>query len=167
MKFAVILMLFAFSMNTFAKQPPRAEQRIAVNTGAIFTRDTSNSKLGEAYRDPSGLIWGSVISYDMPQFYAVKACKDIGARLPTREEFQSLRKYLGRDSAKGYSPLTVDGRMDVLPGLGDGWLKHWFWSSSLYAPDHYYAYGFDGTNGEIEYDSSTYSYSAVRCVSGP
>ncbi len=35
------------------------------NIGAVFVRDASIPALGEAYKDPSGLIWGSIVSTKM------------------------------------------------------------------------------------------------------
>ena len=38
-------------------QPTEPETR-TTKTGAVFTRDDGQPKLGDAWRDPSGLIWG-------------------------------------------------------------------------------------------------------------
>lgn len=130
---------------------------IAANTGVIFTRDTSNSKLGEAYRDPSGLIWGEIMSQSMDYKNADKACKQIGARLPLIREFYDLRGFLGQHS---YSTKQAYGPDEILPGLSG----NLFWSSS------------DGRSGSIQvFNGSTgdvaeaYSYKplSVRCVLRP
>lgn len=152
------------------KQASQAEQRVA-KSGAIFTRDTSNPKLGEAYRDPSGLIWSGIISDSMNHPDAEKACEYHGARLPTREEFRQLAITLGSYSAQGYSPYIADqysspyiyiadSKTEVLPGLS----SNGFWSSSFKSNNFYYAYVFNGSYGAVFSDYRG-DYNAVRCVS--
>jgi hypothetical protein len=142
-------------------------QRVS-STGAVFTRDTSVPALGEAYRDPSGLIWGSIVMAQgkvnwMNQYDADKYCKDGGARLPTKEEFEQLAKYLGIGTARGYSPYLADGKTDFLPGLSG----YAFWSSSVLPSYSNHAYGYDGSNGGVYYDYRYNSFSgAVLCVAG-
>ncbi len=150
----------AYSLGT--QQAAQEERRIVPSTGAVFTRDHSNSKLGLAYRDPSGLIWGSPSSVFMTQYDGKELCESIGARLPTREEFQSLAVYLGRDSSQGFSPFLADGKTEVLPGT----VRKWFWSSSVIAIDsdqHDDAYTFYGEDGDLGH---TYrgGNEAIRCV---
>lgn len=186
----ILLSLFAVTHSAYAKSPicntvqecqdmiSLAEARLqelsvggsqrTSNTGAIFTRDASNPALGEAYKDPSGLIWGSIVTAQgkintMNQYDADKYCKDGGARLPTREEFEQLAKYLGKGTARGYSPYLADGKTDLLPGLSN----HWFWSSSVYPNLSDYAFYFYGYSGGVYYaNRSYYPYDAVRCVAG-
>lgn len=133
------------------------------NTGAIFTRDRSNPRLGEAYRDPSGLIWGEVITPSMNQRDAENACKNIGARLPTRDEFLSLWTYLGGGSEKGYSPYIManESSTEVLPLLS----SYRFWSSSVDSVYSDTAFFFHGYYGYVHtaYRGDDY---VVRCVSG-
>ncbi len=135
------------------------EQRIVAyprgSTGEVFVRDTSHPKLGEAYRDSQGLIWGSVVSTSMNQNDAYKACKKIGARLPTLEEFKRLRNYL-TDYGRVAFNKTVDGK-EVLPGFSNDY----FWSSSTEFGVHGDAPV--GRNGDIGYHHP-HSVSAVRCV---
>jgi hypothetical protein len=143
--------------------PTAGDQHISV-TGAIFTRDTSNPALGEAYRDPSGLIWGNpfkdgdrtTLSYAAAEEY----CKNAGGRLPTAVEFQRLRsEYLGYDAyatETHYNPFLADGKTDVLPGLS----RSFFWGKA--------GVFFDGTNGEEAFISLGHGDEFhVRCVSGP
>jgi formylglycine-generating enzyme required for sulfatase activity len=137
-------------------------QRVS-STGAVFTRDTSVPSLGEAYRDPAGLIWGSIVRLNgqvktMSQYEADKYCKSLGARLPTKEEFERLARYL---TAQKYSPYLVGADGDVLPGL----TGYPFWSSSLNPRNGggVNAFGFSGSSGGFLNVSPLFDYS-VRCV---
>jgi len=136
-------------------------------TGAVFTRDASVPAFGEAYRDPSGLIWGSIVIAQgevNTEYDADRYCKDRGGRLPTAREFQQLANYLGKGSALGYSPYLAYGKkIDFLPGLS----SYWFWSWSDNPNHSYYAYYFNGYTGYFTYFLiRDVSNSAVRCVAG-
>lgn len=45
-----------------------------------------------------------------------------GARMPKRADFERLRKNLGHDSQKGFSPYLADGKTPLLPFLDGNWL---------------------------------------------
>jgi hypothetical protein len=140
-----------------------AENHIA-NCGTVFVRDFSHPSLKEAYRDPSGLIWGAPADGWMNQQKAEDYCRSLHARLPSREEFVQLIKFLGDGSASGYSPYQSDEQPQVLPGIGDGW----FWSSTLgdggiEAQDAYELSGEDGLIGI----TARHQFDFVRCVAGP
>ncbi len=153
-------------------QPPETR---TTTTGAVFTRDTSNASLGEAWRDPDGLIWGDIVKEDESVRYMVHSsqhmkefgrplpegtlgakeyCKSIGARLPSKEEFIRLREYMGAQSGthEGYSA-------QVLPNLSG----YWFWSSSVDQFTLGEAYRFEGRSGEI-YGTNRGHGGAVLCV---
>jgi hypothetical protein len=70
---------------------------LETTTGAIFTCDHSNPNLGEAHREPGGLIWGEQSEKSMSQSQAAAYCKSLGARLPTEHEFYNLAVLMGRD----------------------------------------------------------------------
>lgn len=129
------------------------------NTGAAFSQDTTFLLLGEAWRDPNGLIWGDTVTESgrdiRPMNYpdANHYCASIGARLPTKDEFNKLREYMGWTSEGGYSP-------QVLPHFSD---YYWFWSSTPFPDDPDFAYGFSSFQGEFDYDLINNAY-AVRCV---
>ncbi len=143
------------------------DQRVS-NTGAVFTRDTSNPDLGEAYSDPSGIIWGSIVTVSpnntLNHYDALKYCRARRARLPTKEEFEQLAKYLGEGTAQRYSPFLADGKTDLLPGLSN----HSFWSSSIDPKGSKYAYYFSnlGYVAPYPYDRGSKWNFAVRCVVG-
>lgn len=139
-------------------------QIVSSRTGAVFTRDVSVPALEEAYRDPSGLIWGSIVLTEgkvkmMSQYDAYKYCKDLGVRLPNKEEFKQLSKYLGEDSNQRYSPYLVDGdeRIDFLSNT--------FWSSSTNTNGSNSGYAFKGLVAHIFLSYNGY-HAAVRCVAG-
>jgi len=166
----IILASICSIQSASASSPTTGDQRVSVS-GAIFNGDISNPALGKAYRDPSGLIWGSIIFETLDQDGASRTCHARNARLPTREEFQALSKYLGSGSAQGYSYYTADHSTPVLPGLGD----LWFWSSSVdqdYSPatvngrEISVIYGFYGGNGDFNSEFGHWMKDAVVCVSG-
>lgn len=101
---------------------PSADQKIAI-TGAVFTRDRSNPELGEAYQDPSGLVWGSILDKEGK---VIGNCSARMARLPTLAEFKRLFAYLGWGTDKGYKPYLADGRAPFFRGMEDE-----FWTSTV------------------------------------
>jgi len=144
---------------------PSAETK-TTKTGQVFTRDTSHPKLGEAWSDPSGMIWGDIVKnkdgseHLMNQRDATDYCKSIGADLPSKEDFIRLREYMGAKSPgfDGYTP-------QVLPNLTHTENKAYirqFWSSSNHLHVSNYYYAMNGANGGFGFDYHTYA--AVRCV---
>jgi hypothetical protein len=143
------------------------------NTGAVFARDISNPALGEAYRDPSGLVWGSIVMDQgkpriMTKYDADKYCRSVGGRLPTEGEADQLARYLGKGTnsggsiVKGYTPYSVENfNVEVLPELS----SYWFWSSSIHPsiPDDGLALYFGVFNIYFLYINSG-SLGPVRCV---
>jgi hypothetical protein len=130
-------------------------------TGAVFTRVVGEFfELGEAWADPSGLIWGDVVVQDNGSFFRMSAsvasryCASIDARLPTKEEFIRLRNWMGAQPGTflGYSP-------QILPHLSGTW----FWSSSVTPGLPYSADYFDGNQGKVGFGYYV-TLSSVRCV---
>lgn len=111
------------------------------STGAIFVRDNSFPAFGEAYRDPSNLIWGDAImgkdgSPWMTHYRAEGFCRESGGRLPTREEFTRLVKELGKDSQGQFNMVSTTGE-SVIPHFGG---QYWTsdnhgWQASMYDVD--------------------------------
>jgi len=142
----------------------------ADGTVVTWTRDTSNAKLGEAWRDASGMIWGDIVKKDdgSPRFMnhkdATDYCKSIGAELPSREDFIRLREYMGAKSGsdEGYTAQVLPNLTYTEKGQVN---SRYFWSSSVH-PDHsYYAYDFGGRFGYIGYYNRSFdNYYSVRCV---
>lgn len=91
----------------------KADQRVSI-TGAIFTRDTTIFQFGEAYKDPSGLIWGAAYRGTLTQSEAEKICFDKGGRLPKLEEVEQLAEYLGKNSTFRYTQYESDVSTPVL-----------------------------------------------------
>ena len=145
---------------------PDPEKR-TTKTGAVFIRDRSLPALGEAWRDPRGLIWGDIIKRadgtgtvrSMNHDNATAYCDSIEARLPTKEEFIQLREYMGARAGtdEGYSHHDNQ----VLPNLSG----HWFWSSSVSPDSADYFYDFSRPYGGVDYHVRNLK-NAVRCVVG-
>ncbi len=133
--------------------------------GFKFVLDTSNPKLGEAYMDPSGLVWGSLAKQNgeiirMSEDDAESYCEDIGAHLPTEPEFKQLAIYLGRQTASGYSPLIMNSKAELLPELS-GTYKSWSASNDRYSDNHLVFYGH---TGELIFSFNRSIQLAVRCA---
>lgn len=122
-------------------------------SGHRFIREYSNEDLGEAWRDPSGMIWGDIVRYrdgkiaepDKPE--AVRLCKEAGGELPTAEDFERLRSYFGAtvESEKGFAP-------QVLPNFGTAKdaksAPRHFWTRTP-PHDQSYAFVFDDRMGKL------------------
>lgn len=124
------LFFVVLSLNVWGREVPL--EKVSV-TGAVFTLNLSHPPLGNAYQDPSGVIWGDLVIENnrVVQTDASSAeayCESIGARLPSLEEYKNLAKYLGYGSRGGYSPDTQDGSDMILLGLP----FHWYWTSTPY-----------------------------------
>ena len=123
--FFITALMFLISIQSFAAP---LEKKVTV-TGAIFTLDTSVPELGEAYKDPSGVIWGAFVNqYYQPQwanwYQAEAICRKKFARLPEESEVDQLHKYLGEGSSSGYYPYLVDTKIPFFRGMNSG-LEIW------------------------------------------
>jgi hypothetical protein len=142
---------------------PRRVEVVETADGTPFERITWIRSLGEAWRDPSGIVWGDIVRGPdgevvyLTQNQAFVACEMMGARLPTQKEFMELRKFLGAfgvNMIAGYKP-------QILPKL-DG---HYFWTSSeIRGTDDVYV--FNGTTGDLrtDYRFPRRKWIATRCV---
>lgn len=143
--------------------------------GVKYIRDQSIPGLGEAYRDPQGLIWGApIVDADgepvkMTLKDAKTLCSSIQARLPSAAEYKRLiASLLNRNEFRWsfYSDTHIEGsKLEFLPGLT--W-KEYFWTSSPfepgYKPDIVLAI-FSGSHLNIfgDYINDNKEF-AVRCV---
>lgn len=156
------------------QQRTRVEEEVkTTRTGTRFVRDYSNPGLGEAWRDPSGMIWGDIVKEKdgTPRFMnhveATDYCQSIGAVLPRHWDFLRLREYLGRDgNGRPYSP-------QVLPNLtyideNRQIRNRIFWSHTTAGPyntndgrERILAYLFFGRDGVLEDDYRTFRESRL------
>ena len=148
-----------------------AEKR--TTTGAVFVRDTSLPALGEAWRDPSGMIWGDMVPdlagypYKFPMTTHEKAlnyCKSIGAGLPSVKDFTRLREYMGAaaGSANGYKPQVLPNLVYVEKNeRPDG---QTFWASEIHPKYDSNAFLFNGENGTITHAFRFGHQATIRCV---
>ena len=164
--------------------PPTPTTRIAHGANeqeTTFTRDTSIAALGEAWRDPSGMIWGDIVRNEdhsiryedhsiryMDQFQATTYCESKGATLPSREDFVRLRGYMGATTAAseysgaGFTPQVLPNLYRTENGRS---VSNYFWSSSVHPDSANDADYFDGRTGVIDnVYRDVAGYSAVRCA---
>lgn len=96
--------------------PPIAGPNVRISIKeAQFIRETKFPQLGEAWRDPSGIVWGDVVLDEAGQFKNMKYkdaesyCKKLGARLPTDIETERLlRSYFGYVETGSYPNDTYN-----------------------------------------------------------
>jgi len=96
--------------------------------------------------------------------YAAKACSEIGARLPTKQEIDSLVRNFDHTEESQGPKLTAKAHADIEKVLRhiDGQL---FWSSSVYTNNSELAYIYDGTFGGVyKYGGYRKFPIEVRCV---
>lgn len=144
---------------------PKGEVRVT-ESGAVFRRARTSPKLGDAWRDPSGMVWSAVVTdgagkpvamtFDEARAY----CAEHGASLPRKEDFERLRDYLATEPGYPRNP-----RPQVLVGLGTSGDRTYFWSSS---PARGYdgearAWVMRGSDLDINTEATTKAH-AVLCV---
>lgn len=121
------------------------------------------------YTDSSkNLFW----SKPLPDTYtnsedseAEQACQILEARLPTKEEYESLIGCFEHNNDSHGPRLTPQGKKQMQAIFGDD-IKNWFWSSSANSSDSpsQEVYFFSGLFGDI-YDTNDRAYDkAVQCV---
>jgi hypothetical protein len=161
----------------FCLSGPRPEytERVIIG-GTTFKRDHRYPALGEAYRDPSGLIWGDTVFTDgemkpVTQAEAQRICWDMGARLPSEADFRRFNNYLEKNRHGGNIPYLEDGETDVIPHLNleknkrtSRVYSHLFWTSTRWewGAGYFKTYSADwGRFGGSDGDSRD---AYVRCV---
>ncbi len=103
----------------------RAGER-SIRKKNTFERDRSNPKLGEAWKDPKGVIWGDVVTNEdespklMTLGGAINYCHSIGAELPDEGHYLYLATSLGGgwhmyDKLNPKKALHEDCNADYLP----------------------------------------------------
>ncbi|MEO5970663.1 MAG: hypothetical protein ABIQ95_12105 [Bdellovibrionia bacterium] len=134
-------------------------------SGAVYQRVVGRpdlAALGRAWqnpKDPKKLIWGDIAKLEdgsdnnMDHLSAETYCKSLKARLPTKEEFETLAKDLGNRPSHYYHPV-------FLPNL----LNRWFWSSTVLPDAPQFAATFNGSAGIVNSDNRDSLKGAVRCV---
>jgi hypothetical protein len=141
------------------------------NQGSLFTL-VEHPKLGRAWKDPDGMVWGKSLGRakhhqgpvdskgiitDSP---AVQMCKAVGGELPTKKDYERFQKYFG---LKPDESLTDEGLAEM-KSLFPDMKGAWFWSSSVYPDSPDSAFGFSGVNGGIAYYYRTNNNYSVVCV---
>ncbi|MBY0371159.1 hypothetical protein K2X33_10765 [bacterium] len=183
-----------------AKIPSLVPTRTTRN-GTKFTQPTSEDltalgitdliKFGEAWEDPTGVIWGDVargkdgFPKTMSHAAASAYCAGIGARLPTGyvdsqngkgknpktdSDFVRLRKYMGAKRGTEFrKPEAKDYNPEILPNLA---VEYRYWGADQ-PSDTYNGQPWDsevrsifnGSNGRImPYDTERDDFVMVRCV---
>lgn len=156
-------------------------ERLETNAGKVFKRHyytRHNWFIGDViYKNANGLVWGEVSSGGrmVGRGEPESACgirSENGARIPTLEEFRKLKKDLGGDSPRGYSPLDMSGKYELIKGLSRFSI---FWTATPIpgkptgaSGRPLYFYGFDMATGRVfegGYPSVDQTKASFLCVS--
>lgn len=101
---------------------------------------------------------------------AATVCRDIGARLPTKIEFESLIRNFDHAEASFGPYLTYRGQGEMRNALDDRHTDPFdlLWTSSVDPKSPERAFVFSGYNyGHVGHTLYRHSYDSVRCVVGP
>ncbi len=145
--------------------------------GAVFTRVQPPGNFGLGWMDPSGMVWSRYLgefSNDalkpddhgkITESQATLACAQIGAQLPSAQDYKRLASYFALNPQGFFEEIGVRDINTVFPDLEN----RWFWSSTVDPHSSKGAYEFEGNNG-CAFDQYLYVYLArhlkggVRCV---
>jgi hypothetical protein len=121
--------------------------KCTTSKGAVFER-VSRDNFGEAWRGPDGWVWSDRLGSET-QDRAIGLCRNIGAELPLRADFE-------RGEANGFR--------EVLPNMKINFAEErYFWTSSNLPSSDDNAYLFNGGSG-IMTDNFLENKEDVRCV---
>jgi hypothetical protein len=147
-------------------------ERVAPS-GATFKRVFAGLRMGESWKGPilqadesKAVIWGNTVTNAsgftrrMNPKEAMRYCDQIGARLPTKDEWISFQEAMGAAPGTPINSIPQDYRIDVevLPRQREAQ----FWSSTV-AGYYFSYYYFDSRNGKIASFIDEANY-CVRCV---
>lgn len=125
-----------------------AGEKKITNVGTELVCDASIPGFGEAYKDPWGQIWTSVVQ-KLNLYEATAHCKSIGGRVPNAQDWLNFYDITGvpRDydacRTKGfcYNPYLKNSSTEILTGL----LSKEIWSTYTFGSGH--AHTFNGYTG--------------------
>lgn len=98
---------------------------------------------------------------------AAKVCRDMGARLPTKSEYESLIRNFEHVRESNRYLLTPKGVADMQKVFGDTDQQTWFWTSSLNPSDDGYSLAYTFNGGFLQMEFRSKSSGSVRCVVSP
>jgi hypothetical protein len=126
----ILMSLFAVSLFSLHSEAHASCRNGAVHTndrGVSFSCDKRNPSLGEAWRTPTGVVWGEAVKETngtlkpMTLTQADQYCRSIDAELPTKSDYLTM---LG-DLENSY--YLRDGKTGMMPDLA---ISRWFWTST-------------------------------------
>jgi len=136
-----------------------SSQELGANSHSIVQVVPSDPRVSHAFtalgavHEAAGLIWSAVAPKKMNQYDAEKYCQGLGARLPTKEDWEALGKIPGPGGKSNFNSDLI------LPGTK----KRWFWSSSSSPPFASSALRFNGYDGSLNGKDRRIN-GWVRCV---
>ena len=135
-------------------------------SGPKYKRMEKQTKLGEAWRDSAYLVWGDVyhknndviqVNFQQAQEY----CKNIGAKLPTAEDFVRLKISMGASHTD--VKKKGDYSAQILPNL-NVFFSVWTSTSKTLPDGRKQAVLFQGMMGRFEEKDVNSKGVGVRCV---
>ena len=111
----------------------------------------------------SVMVAGGGLQVKVEDSDAARACRLIGAMLPTKEEYESLIRNFDKTEESHGPKLTAKGKSDMNAIFGDG--GYIFWSASVSENFPEVAFKFDSDFGAVGIGLRYLGGSTVRCVS--
>ena len=169
MKFKTLLCVSDSTVaNPLPPRPVYSPEPDRTINGNTFVRDRSQPRLGEAWRDPRGVIWGDIVADSrkdgvVDDHYtsfesAADYCRFNGFDLPTASDFAWLSHALGNTSPPQvsyfehgvkvtghYSPTLPGSSIDVIPNLS----KRTFYATAVGSSNYLEQVYFNGSAGWI------------------
>ena len=147
------------------------------STGSVF-KSVKHPTFRDAVQDPDGVIWSEVLIGKYRNYGthkgevitlsdAVKACDELGGRLPTLEDYTRFQSYFDFENNK----MTAEGLNDLYrifpdmkPVMKPVMIDKYFWSSSVYRnSEGRTAQVFSSYHGRLGVDACV-NANFVRCV---
>jgi hypothetical protein len=150
-----------------------AADTYTTSTGAVFTQVQGPGTFGDAWKDPSGMMWSSnqgKFENDQndannlnqpPLLDAAQACAKIGGILPSLDNYKKLMSYFELDESQQF---TKQGLKDLVALFPDTRSDIW-WTSSP-SPEYPWdpAYFSSELGCKQLYDFRSQFEESVRCI---
>jgi len=126
----LILLVFCLSSHSAFTNEESIPEVKTTRTGAKFTRVQTEFRQG--WRNEKGLVWLDGLIPVLSQEDGVRACAELGARLPSKDEFIELFSTMVQSWWEGFVP-------EILPNLFDRKSNkaRAFWTSTQYYTEYY------------------------------
>lgn len=135
----IFVLLFALTGSLAHAEMKYVTRATSGQALAVFTMVDGPGKFGQAWSDPSGMIWSRVFGLyaneamksdcggKVVESDATRICQSVGGRLPSNEDFLRLASYFETDCCGRLSPQGLEDLKTVFPDM----LANDTWTSSV------------------------------------